>query len=50
MIFDRNANLKYRYGRRNFWGIGYFVDIVVRNEKVIKECIKEQLKEDDVAD
>lgn len=37
MIFDWHANLKYKYGRRNFWARGYFVDTVGRNEKVIKE-------------
>ena len=50
MIFDRHANLKYRYGRRNFWARGYFVDTVGRNEKVIKEYIKNQLEEDYMAD
>ena len=40
MILDRHANLKYKYGRRNFWARGYFVDTVGRNEKVIKEYIK----------
>lgn len=50
MIFDRHANLKYRYGRRNFWARGYFVDTVGRNEKVIKEYIKNQLGEDYMAD
>lgn len=33
LIFDRYANLKYKYGGRNFWAIGYFVDTVGRNEK-----------------
>ena len=46
MIFDRHANLKYKYGRRNFWARGYFVDTVGRNEKAIKEYIKNQLEED----
>lgn len=50
MIFDRHANLKYKYGRRNFWARGYFVDTVGRNEKVIKEYIKNQLEEDYMAD
>ena len=50
MIFDRHANLKYKYGRRNFWARGYFVDTVWRNEKVIKEYIKNQLEEDYMAD
>ena len=50
MMFDRHANLKYRYGRRNFWARGYFVDVVGWNEKAIKAYIKNQLEEDDVAD
>ena len=35
MIFDRHANLKYRYGNRHFWCRGYYVDTVGRNEKRI---------------
>ena len=35
MIFDRHANLKYRYGSRNFWARGYFVDTVGKNETLI---------------
>ena len=46
MIFDRHANLKYRYGNRQFWGRGYYVDTVGRNKKVIQEYIKNQLQED----
>ena len=40
MIFDRHANLKYRYGERKFWCRGYYVDTVGRNKKVISEYIK----------
>ena len=50
MILDRHANLKYKYGRRNFWARGYFVDTVGRNEKAIKEYIKNQLEEDYMTD
>ena len=50
MIFDRHANLKDKYGRRNFWARGYFVDTVGRNAKAIKEYIKNQLEEDYMAD
>ena len=50
MIFDRHANFKYKYGRSNFWARGYFVDTVGRNEKAIKEYIKNQLEEDYVTD
>ena len=46
MIFDRHANLKYRYGNRHFWCRGYFVDSVGKNAKKIEEYIKNQLNED----
>ena len=46
MIFDRHANLKYRYGNRLFWCRGCFVDTAGRNEKVIAEYIRNQLLED----
>ena len=46
MIFDRYANLKYRYGNRKFWYRGYYVDTVGRNKKAIEEYIRNQLKED----
>ena len=50
MIFDRHANLKYKYGSRNFWCRGYYVDTVGRNKKVIAEYIRDQLEEDYAAD
>ena len=46
MIFDRHANLKYRYGNRKFWCRGFYVDTVGRNRKQIQEYIRNQLKED----
>lgn len=46
MIFDRHANLKYKYGSRHFWCRGYYVDTVGRNKKVIEEYIRNQLQED----
>ena len=46
MIFDRHANLKYKYGSRNFWCRGYFVDTVGQNRKMIAEYIRNQLEED----
>ena len=46
IIFDRFANLKYKYGRRNFWCIGYYVDTAGKNDKVIAEYIRNQLQED----
>lgn len=50
MIFDKHANLKYKYGNRKFWCRGYYVDTVGRNQKVIAEYIQNQLQEDRVAD
>lgn len=46
MIFDRHANLKYKYGNRHFWCRGYYVDTVGRNKKVIEKYIQNQLEED----
>lgn len=40
MIFDRHANLKYKYGNRHFWCRGYYVDTVGRNKKVIEKYIQ----------
>ena len=50
MIFDRHANLKYKYGNRHFWCRGFYVDTVGRNKKAIEEYIKSQLQEDIVSD
>lgn len=50
MIFDRHANLKYKYGNRHFWCRGYYVDTVGRNKKVIEEYIRNQLQEDIACD
>ena len=46
MIFDRHANLKYKYGSRTFWCKGYYVDTVGKNKKVIADYIRNQLEED----
>ena len=46
MIFDRHANLKYKYGNRHFWCRGYYVDTVGRNEEKIAEYVRNQLQED----
>ena len=46
MIFERHANLKYKYGNRHFWCRGYYVDTVGKNTAKIKEYIQNQLKED----
>ena len=50
MIFDRHANLKYKYGNRTFWARGYYVDTVGRNKERIKEYIKNQLAQDEIED
>lgn len=50
MIFDRHANLKYKYGNRQIWCRGYYVDTVGRNKKKIQEYIKNQLQEDILQD
>ncbi len=50
MIFDRHANLKYKYGSRHFWCRGYYVDTVGKNKKVIEEYIRNQLSEDEMMD
>ena len=50
IIFDRHANLKYKYGNRHFWCRGYYVDTVGKNAKKIQEYIKNQLEEDKLAD
>ena len=50
MIFDKFANLKYKYGNRHFWCRGYYVDTVGKNTKKIKEYIRTQLQEDIVSD
>ncbi len=50
MIFDRHANLKYKYGNRRFWCRGYYVDTVGKNAKKIEEYIRNQLAEDQVYD
>ena len=50
LIFDRHADMKYKYGQRQFWCRGYYVDTVGKNTKAIQEYIANQLKEDKLAD
>ena len=50
MIFEKHANLKYKYGNRHFWCRGYYVDTVGKNTKKIQEYIANQLKDDLEAD
>ena len=46
MIFEKYANLKYKYGNRHFWCRGYYVSTVGANRKAIQEYIRNQLQED----
>ena len=46
MIFEKYANLKYKYGNRHFWCRGFYVDTVGRNKKAIQQYIRKQLQED----
>ncbi len=50
MIFEEHANLKYKYGSRNFWAEGYWVSTVGRNKQTIKKYIHEQEIEDQIKD
>jgi len=50
MIFDRHANLKYKYGNRHFWCRGYYVDTVGANKEAVAKYIRKQLNEDVIAD
>ncbi len=50
MIFDRHANLKYKYGNRHFWCRGYYVDTVGRDKEAITKYIRNQLQEDAAQD
>ena len=50
MIFDRHANLKYKYGSRSFWCRGYYVDTVGKNVNAIERYIRNQLEEDFAGD
>ena len=50
MIFDRFANLKYKYGNRKFWCRGFYVDTVGRNKAAIEKYIRNQLGEDKISE
>jgi putative transposase len=50
MLFDRHANLKYKYGNRHFWATGYYVSTVGLNEATIRKYIREQEKADQITD
>ena len=50
MMFDRHANLKYKFGNRHFWSEGYYVSTVGLNEATIRKYIQEQEKADMIKD
>ena len=50
MIFEKNPNLKYKFGNRNFWATGYYVSTVGLNEATIRKYIREQENEDIMED
>ena len=50
MIFERHANLKYKYGNRHFWATGYYVSTVGLQEKALRKYIQEQEKQDQIED
>ena len=50
MIFERHANLRYKYGRRNFWSTGYYVSTVGINELTVVKYRREQEKQDQIMD
>ena len=50
MMFDKHANLKYKFGNRHFWAEGYFVSSVELNEATIRKYIEEQEKHDIAVD
>jgi putative transposase len=50
MIFDRHANLKYKYGNRHFWSRGYYVSTVGLNEATIAKYVREQEAHDQMMD
>ena len=50
MLFEKHANLKYKFGNRNFWATGYYVSTVGLNEATIRKYIQDQEKEDIMKD
>ena len=50
MIFDKHANLKYKYGNKHFWSTGYYVSTVGLNEATIAKYIRDQEKQDQIED
>jgi len=50
MIFDKHANLKYKFGNKHFWSTGYYVSTVGLNEATIAKYIRDQEKQDQIED
>ena len=50
IIFERHANLKYKYGNRAFWCTGYYVSTVGNNKEAVYRYVENQLKEDMMSD
>ena len=50
MIYEKWGNIRYKYRNRTFWCRGYYVDTTGKNERIIAEYIKNQLKEDEMSD
>jgi len=50
MMFEKHANLKYKYGNRHFWAEGYYVSTVGLNEETIRKYVREQEKNDQAID
>lgn len=50
MIYERWSTIKYQYRNREFWCKGYYVDTVGKNTEKITNYIKNQLKEDQIAE
>ena len=50
MMFDQHANLKYKFGNRHFWSVGYYVSTVGLNEATIRKYIRDQEKHDQAQD
>ena len=50
MIFERHANLKYKFGNKHFWATGYYVSTVGLNSATVEKYIREQEKADQIED
>ena len=50
MMFERHANLKYKFGNRHFWAEGYYVSTVGLNEATVRKYVREQEKHDMAVD